>query len=240
MSLKRWLLLALIGFSFFSFLSLGFWQLERREWKLGLIDQVEQQFNRLPVIAPGPGEWGKLSERNAYQPLIVRGRFLHDAETQVQAMTSYGSGYWLLTPLETDRGFFVLVNRGFVDSAHRLPASRELSQTTGPVEVRGLLRLTEPEGRIWQANQPSEERWYSRDVEAIGEARRLSDRLLAPYFIDADHRENPGGWPVGGLTVLKFRNAHLGYALTWFGLSLLCLVCGGIVLKTEMKQRFRG
>ena len=27
--------------------------------------------------------------------------------------------------------------------------------------------------------------------------------------------------PVGGLTVVQFRNAHLVYALTWFGLAAM-------------------
>jgi non-heme chloroperoxidase len=34
---------------------------------------------------------------------------------------------------------------------------------------------------------------------------------------------NPGGLPVGGLTVVRFRNPHLSYALTWFALA------GGLV-----------
>ena len=38
-----------------------------------------------------------------------------------------------------------------------------------------------------------------------------------PYFIDAG-RVAPGQLPVGGLTVVRFRNAHLIYALTWFAL----------------------
>ena len=31
---------------------------------------------------------------------------------------------------------------------------------------------------------------------------------------------NPGGWPRGGQTVVSFRNQHLSYAVTWFGLAL--------------------
>ena len=46
---------------------------------------------------------------------------------------------------------------------------------------------------------------------------------MAPYFIDAD--ANPPGTdpnaPIGGLTVITFRNSHLVYALTWLALALL-------------------
>jgi len=34
---------------------------------------------------------------------------------------------------------------------------------------------------------------------------------------------NPGGWPRGGQTVVNFRNQHLSYAVTWFGLAV-CLL----------------
>ena len=50
---------------------------------------------------------------------------------------------------------------------------------------------------------------------------RLAPDWIAPYFIDADATPNPGGLPVGGMTRVSFRNAHLAYALTWYGLALL-------------------
>ena len=43
-------------------------------------------------------------------------------------------------------------------------------------------------------------------------------------FIDADATHGQDDAPVGGLTVINFRNAHLVYAVTWFG--LLSFACG--------------
>ena len=97
---------------------------------------------------------------------------------------------------------------------------------SGNAVVTGLVRLTEPGGRFLRANQPSADRWYSRDVAAIAAARDLGK--VARFFIDADATPNPGGLPIGGLTVVSFRNSHLVYALTWFGLAGLCLF--GLVL----------
>jgi surfeit locus 1 family protein len=37
--------------------------------------------------------------------------------------------------------------------------------------------------------------------------------------IEAGPAPNPGGWPKGGQTVVSFRNQHLSYAITWFGLA---------------------
>ena len=55
----------------------------------------------------------------------------------------------------------------------------------------------------------------------IAAATRLN--LAAPVVIEADATPNPGGLPVGGQTVVQFRNQHLSYALTWFGLALVLL-----------------
>jgi surfeit locus 1 family protein len=41
--------------------------------------------------------------------------------------------------------------------------------------------------------------------------------------IEADATPNPGGWPKGGQTVVSFRNQHLSYAVTWFGLAVVLL-----------------
>lgn len=124
-----------------------------------------------------------------------------------------------MTPLRTDAGFVVLVNRGFVPPEHRAPASRAEGELAGPAAVTGLLRMSEPKGAFLHKNDPADGRWYSRDVAAIAAARGLTD--TAPYFVDADATANPGGWPIGGLTVIAFPNSHLVYAITWYGLALM-------------------
>ncbi len=223
--LRDALLILLASVLFAGFCSLGTWQLYRREWKLDLIAQVDRQLARQPVSAPARDAWATLDANHAYLPVQVSGTYLHDRETLVQAMTAHGSGYWLLTPLQTAQGFIVLINRGFVDSAHRDPGSRPEAQHVGLAEVKGLLRISEPHGRMLQRNDAEGDWWYSRDVYAIGAARGLNIDDLAPYFIDADRTPNPGGWPVGGLTVVQFRNTHLMYALTWYALALMTAVC---------------
>ncbi|MBC7495877.1 MAG: SURF1 family protein, partial [Sphingomonadaceae bacterium] len=75
----------------------------------------------------------------------------------------------------------------------------------------------EPGGGFLRNNDSRADRWYSRDVAAIASARGIED--AAPYFIDADATRNLGGLPLGGLTVVTFRNAHLVYSLTWFALA---------------------
>ena len=198
------------------FVALGVWQIERRAWKLRLIAAVDGRAHAPPVAAPGPDAWPRVTaDRDAYRHVRVTGRYDHRGQTLVKAVTERGPGFWLLAPLRTPAGWTLLVNRGFV------PADAAAGRPGGTVSVTGLLRVTEPGGGFLRANDPAADRWYSRDVAAIARARRLTN--VAPYFIDADATPGSGGYPVGGLTVVAFRNAHLVYALTWFALAGLSI-----------------
>jgi surfeit locus 1 family protein len=207
------------GLVFVVLLGLGTWQVERRAWKLDLIARVEARVHAPPVPAPGPADWPRIGPDDAYRHVTVSGTFLHDRETLVQAVTERGGGFWVLTPLRRPDGSLVLVNRGFVPGDRRDPATREPGQIPGETAVTGLLRLTEPKGAFLRSNDPKDDRWYSRDVAAIAAARGLAD--VTPYFVDADTTPNPGGLPVGGLTVIAFPNNHLVYAITWYGMALM-------------------
>ena len=199
------------------FLALGVWQVERRAWKHALIAAVDARIHAAPVAAPGPADWPAITaERDAYRRVRANGRFIAGRDTLVQAVTERGGGYWVLTPLDTG-GFVLLVNRGFVAQD---AASRIAPPPAGTVGVTGLLRVTEPGGAFLRHNDPAAGRWYSRDVAAISGARGLG--RAAPYFIDADRGIEGPGQPIGGLTVVRFADNHLIYALTWFALAGLC------------------
>jgi surfeit locus 1 family protein len=203
------------------FAGLGMWQVERRAWKHELIAAVDARIAAAPVAAPGPDAWPRINASDdAYRRVTATGVFRHDRETLVQAVTERGAGFWVLTPLETPR-FTLLVNRGFVPSSRREAATRAAGNVAGPVTVSGLLRVSEPGGAFLRDNDPAANRWFSRDVAAIAKARGLG--RTAPYFVDADAAPNAGGYPVGGLTVVRFRDHHLIYALTWFALCALSL-----------------
>jgi surfeit locus 1 family protein len=306
--MKRWLLLAIAALATAGFIALGVWQVERRAWKLALIERVDQRIHATPVAAPGPAEWpGLTRESSEYRRVTATGRFLEGRQTLVRAVTELGEGFWLMEPLQTDEGFVVLVNRGFVPQGWRSDAPSSIRSTSRPdassapsvaapqtaakdaaaanptqlaahdadgasqlqlaahsadaasqarvearstpsateplrdsamggtVSVTGLLRLSEPHGAFLRANAPAENRWYSRDVEAISHAQHLAG--TAPYFIDAQAASGAGPDssqpPVAGLTVVHFRNAHLQYALTWFVLALMAAALGVRVARTR-------
>lgn len=227
-------LVALLGVA--GLVWLGIWQIERRAWKLDLIHRVESRIHAAPVAAPGPADWPSINAKDdEYRRVTISGQFLHDRETLVTAVTDHGAGYWVLTPLKTPSRVEVLINRGFVPTDKKERETRPQGEIGGEVTVTGLLRMTEPKGAFLRGNDISADRWFSRDVDAIAIKRGLDN--YAPYFIDADATPNPGGYPIGGLTVINFPNNHLVYALTWFALALMLAVAFARFLLEEMRIR---
>lgn len=219
---------------FAGFMALGIWQVQRLGWKLALIERIETRIHAAPVDAPAP-DVAITRDTHEYLRIKTSGRFRYDEEVVVKAVTDLGGGWWVLTPLETTQGFTVLVNRGFVppEMKDNRPAAAETA------EVVGLLRLSEPEGGFLRENDPAGDNWFSRDVESIGAAKGLT-APVAPYFIDAQplSAEQAADFPLAGMTVVKFANSHLVYALTWFGLAVGSLV-GMVLVLRERRRRER-
>ncbi|UIY32001.1 SURF1 family protein (plasmid) [Neorhizobium galegae] len=202
------------------FIGLGTRQVQRLFWKLDLIARVDARVTATPAPAPSSPAWPAINaENDEYRRVTAAGVFHHDEETLVQAVTDLGPGFWILTPLEQKDGTTVLINRGFVPADRRDPAARADGEIEGPVKITGLIRISEPGGAFLRSNDPAGGRWYSRDVAAIAATKGLE--TAAPYFIDADATPIPGGLPVGGLTVIRFRNSHLVYAVTWYLLAVM-------------------
>lgn len=194
--------------------ALGIWQIERLAWKRHLISQVAVRLAARPV--PPPVVAGS---QDAYRRVIATGDFLQSRDTFVQASTVRGPGWWVITPLRTATGRSILINRGYVPVRSAPPPS------ANRVTVTGLLRLTEPGGGFLRSNDPGADRWYSRDVAGIAARRGLA--ATAPYFIDADTSGPSANAPVARLTVVRFSNNHLVYAITWFILAVMA--AGGFV-----------
>ncbi|NCT83876.1 MAG: SURF1 family protein [Comamonadaceae bacterium] len=213
------------------FLVLCFWQVQRLSWKQDLIARIERQVQAEPV-APPPAS-AEVSKADEYRRLRLHGRF-EPGEALVQATTELGGGYWVIAPLRLQDGSVVLVNRGFVPPEQRAPEQH--AAPVGPVELVGLLRLTETGGGPLRRNAPAEGRWYSRDVAGISARLGLAGPV-APFFVDesADPAQ-PQRWPRPGLTVLRFTNNHAVYAITWLALAVMAAAAAAYLVREERRR----
>lgn len=214
------------------FLALGTWQVYRMQWKHALIERVNQRAHAAPVAAPARPAWPSLTADNAeYLRVQVAGTLLLERSTLVQASTEHGLGYWVMTPLRTEGGDTIFINRGFVPSQ-----KFDAGAGSRPAVVTGLLRMSQPGGGFLRRNDAAGGRWYSRDVQVLAAARGVAP--AAPYFIDAGAAPaQEAGQPIGGLTVIAFSDNHLVYALTWYALALMII---GRTWQIKRKNRRTG
>ena len=217
----RWLTaFAICAFAFLC--ALGVWQLQRLQWKEALIARIEARTRIAAMPLPPPDAWPALARADyEYTRVTARGVFDHAREALIFRAAGGGQnqpGYHVLTPLMLSHsGAAILVNRGYVPEALKAPGSRAAGQISGEVIVTGLLRAPEERSAFTPADDPARGLWYTRDPNAI--ARHAGLPNAAPFSIDLEASNVPGGWPRAGAAVIAIRNDHLAYAMTWFALA---------------------
>ena len=92
--------------------SLGTWQVQRKQWKDGLIAKIAARTQAAPIELPSDEALIKNADRE-YLHVTASGHFLHDKERYLYAPTPLGLGWHVFTPLATTSGELVWVNRGF-------------------------------------------------------------------------------------------------------------------------------
>lgn len=195
---------------------LGLWQIQRLHWKLNLIATVNHNLAAAPLtldqaLKMGPGQ-------ARYHRVALRGHFDNAGEAYVFTTGPEGHPvYHVLTPFIVAGGQAVIVDRGYIPLKLKDPATRAVGELAGPRHIVGVWRQPDRPGLFTPAPDRKARVWYARDVQALAAADKV--QLLARVVVEADATPNPGGWPKGGQTVVKFRNQHLQYAITWFALA---------------------
>lgn len=214
-------------------LALGTWQVERLHWKEGLLAEIAAR----TAAAPAPLSEVERRFRETgdvdYWPVSATGAFLHDRERHFLATWQGQAGFYVYTPLRLADDRILLVNRGFVPYDLKDPAKRPAGEVAGTVTVTGLARnpLAAKPSFIVPGNEPAKNVFYWKDRDTMAASVGLATgAALVPFFVDIGPGAAPGGWPVGGVTIIDLPNSHLQYAVTWYGLAAALVLVLGIWL----------
>lgn len=217
-----WLVVLFGIVGFVTLLGLGTWQLQRLHWKEGLLATIEARRTAAPLpLAEIETRYRSTGDVD-YTPVTATGTFHHGGERHFLATWKGKSGFFVYTPFELADGRFVFVNRGFVPYDLKDAAKRPQGQVAGMVTVTGLARNALPAkpSSLVPDNDPGKNVFYWKDRDAMARSAGLRTTAeIVPVFIDAGATPNPGGYPVGGVTLIDLPNSHLQYAFTWYGLA---------------------
>ncbi len=220
-------------------MGLGVWQLQRLEWKQGLIAQIEARTRAEPVSLDAAVARWRETENVEYLRVRVEGRFLHDRELHLFSVVKGQTGWRIVTPLERADGRIVMVVRGFVPDALKAPETRAAGQVEGLQSYVGLARAPGKQGQFTPDNDVRGNVWHWRDIKGMVEVALPGSQVtnVIPFFVELEANQVPGGWPKGGVTRVNLPNKHLHYAITWFGLAGGLLAVFAIYMFGRLRRR---
>jgi surfeit locus 1 family protein len=196
-------------------LGLGTWQVQRLQWKLGVLTQLAHAEAAPPVPLP--------ADPTPYSKVVVAGHLRSDLATLYGAEvrdTTTGpelGGQWIV-PLERPDGDVILVDRGWVPDRR----TRPLDLPDGSVSVTGFVRPGDTPGMFSARDDVAGRRFYTLDPAAIGAALGLQH--VAPFVLVAMGPTPPLGYPDPAQHLPQPPNNHLSYAITWYGLAVALMV----------------
>ncbi|NJC40268.1 surfeit locus 1 family protein [Brevundimonas alba] len=226
-----WVLTAASAVLFVLLSALGVWQVQRLQWKQGLIAEAEAAAARpaaplRDVIRTGDTE---------FRRVLVDCPGLSTAPfVELQTIQDGQAGVRLISACPVDRGVY-LVDRGFV--ADVISARPPVAPDAAPLRIEAVIRTAPGPGPM--ALPPEGRRFYARDNAAIAKTLGAEGRVAAEtlFAVTSTNPEwlalKPSAPPAA------FSNNHLGYAITWFGLALALLGVYVALLRRRLKPSHR-
>lgn len=225
-----WVLTIASAVAFAVLVTLGVWQVQRLQWKEGLIVRAEAAAGAPPE---GPARVFGADDPEFLSVALTCPGLATAPYVELQSIHEGRPGVRLISACRHP-GYSqtLLVDRGFV--ADSISARPPVSASEVPVELIARVRATPAPGPMALAAEGR--RFFARDNAAM--ARVLGvEGPTAPWTLFALNSSNPE-WQAlqPSAPPAAFANNHLGYAITWFGLAL---ALAGVYLAL-LRRKLRG
>jgi cytochrome oxidase assembly protein ShyY1 len=227
-------------------LALGFWQIERLAWKENLIASLKARLTAPPTPLPPLAQWPSLRRsRDEFRRITVHARFQSDTEARVYTSSGglrddiKGPGYFAFAPATVGDGRVVVINRGFVANSNPDASLRPIGISARAIDIVGVLRWPEQPTLFVTPYSKTQDLWLVRDHVAMWNHYgwgRFAQADAPPFYIEQESPAPPGGAPRPGPLMVKLRNDHLGYAITWFGLAAALMIAFTVWAATRRQK----
>jgi len=223
----RWLTSLLALICLYLFVSLGFWQLDRAEYKKNLYSEFEKRQSAL-AIDFNLEKNNKLDlEALIWKELKVTGEFLEHYQILLDnQVEDRSAGYYIYTPFKIDQSeLVVLVNRGWLKGNPDRSVIPELVMTKGLVEINAVAKDIPKTGLLLKEMLPEKmtDKVYRTQRINIKELEELTKMDLLPYIIRLEPESEHGyrkKWRLPG----SGETMHYGYAFQWFAFAAVLLM----------------
>lgn len=234
---RRWLLASVLVLAAAAVLiRLGFWQLDRMQWRQDFNARVREQMNAAPLVLDENALDLDLYSME-YRQAIVTGHYLAEDEIVLRNQVWSGEfgtelGVALFTPLLIEgTNTAILVERGWIPQGNAGREARNIYREDGLIAVAGRLRRAETDFSIneWlhpdPTLEPDQDRldiWNNLDLDRI--AAQIETPLL-PVYLQVRLESSQAGPPYPSQVSPDLSEGpHLGYAIQWFIFASLLMV----------------
>ena len=199
----------------------GGWQVNRLEWKQGLIAEIAKANEENPLTTL-PKDDAALNALQ-FRKVLLTGTWQGSTEFHLTPRYYRDKfGYWIITPFTLADGRTVLVNRGWVPREKKLPETRPETRVRGWERITGMVRVGPERSAFTPKNQPAKNIWFGRDVADMAAYAKLKN--VAPVMVDIVGTQDLKRLPIPSDGTIRLRNDHLSYIITWYGIALGILV----------------
>ena len=221
----------------YTMMSLGYWQLDRANFKDTLQQKIEQRKN---LSVAGLDELPVSSDDRRYMPVHFSGMYDSQHSFLLDNKTLKGRvGYHVYTPLKISDSKAVLIARGFVKLGESRAQLPEIITSDQAIELQGLLDLPPSRALVLAENVQQTERWpvvlQYVDLDEISKmlGYELYDMVV---WLSESKKDSVKGVYEYDLPVLNLNSAkNNGYAFQWFAMSLALFIIF-IVVNTKKKK----
>lgn len=235
------LALALVG----ACVGSGLWQVNRHQDRADFNASVEARIE-LPVTAldnvVSLASGVEIGEAQEFRRVSVEGEFRSEDQVTIRNRSFGGApGVWLVTPLMTNDGWAVAVNRGWIPTTMD---PGDAPPPTGPLEVQGWIQPSRrPEG--FQSPEPADGKL---DSLARPDLERLAEQLdyaIMPVVVQqantgfVDPLETTTGLPQILSRPVLDRGPHFSYAVQWFIFATIAAVGYPLILRRAARGKTR-
>ena len=192
------------------FCSLGTWQVYRLQWKLDLIDEINNGLSSKPVF---------YSNKNIinYQKVKFNGIFDFEKQIYLYSLNSKGTpGYDIITPIKTSSNEILLVNRGWIKK--ELKRNKNINRIESKYFEGIIKKITEP-NPFKPENDIEKNVWFSLKLDDL---QNFTDYKLSNFVLVLQNNQN--NLVENKIVSPDLPNNHLKYAITWFSVALSILL----------------
>ena len=213
-----------------SLVVLGFWQLQRLEWKNAILSKIEDNYSNTLIDFPFHDDTSEFE----YMRSKIEGNYLPDRLMFFYKSNLAGDpGFNIVIPFQTIEGNTVYVDNGWIPYKDKEQLDITFISESDILNLSGVLIFKKDRKYFTPENDYNKNIWYLLNTDEMDQSHNLSSSDYILKLVDQKYFEE---------LLIEFKptninNNHLQYAVTWFLMALFISIFYIYLIKQQVKKR---